>query len=190
MKKLLQLPVFFLIIIILSDSACTKTVHYRPRNIIDTIANREVFACRINGVPYVPKSASKELMGSCIFRTVYTGAAGSYLEVNGYRHGLECKTFSVSITLDSIQVHEGSTYILGSKGTKKNYGTYFFMNTCTNNGTVELYTTDENPGQLTITRFDPAEQFITGTFSFQVRDKQSGRLYNISDGDFKRRFTH
>lgn len=178
-----------LFLLVLVFSQCTKpTVHYlRPIPMV-TFDSRELFGCRINGEPYSPQAADSASLGSCSYYPTYEGDQGFRFQINGDRHEASCRFFSLGIILDSIELRAGASYVLGSPGVRKNYGKYLLVTECSQPA-VELLTSDDVPGIVTITSYDRTKKIIRGVFDFKVKDPD-GNLYRISDGVFDRHYTN
>lgn len=72
----------------------------------------------------------------------------------------------VSITTDNLLVQEGKTYSFqNAKGTAR---AFYSVD-------PEYRKRDQDPGELTITRFDPAQGIISGRFDFVGTDEATGR---------------
>lgn len=165
---------------------CTKpTIHYLRPTILITPDSRELFGCRINGKPFEPLAKDSATMGNCNYTAeVYRGDSGAVFQIKGNRFEQTCGFYTVGITLDSVYLRRGETYILGSPGLKKHYGSYTINTDCSQTA-EELFTSDDTPGIITITKFDQNKKVITGTFDFKVKDK-NGYVYRMSDGVFDR----
>jgi hypothetical protein len=175
---LLLIPVFI---------QCTKpTVHYLRPIALVTPESRELFGCRVNGKPFSPLATDSASLGSCTNYNVYNHTSGFRFEITANRHESACRFFSLSIVLDSVEVRRGQAYALGSPGIKRNYARYTLLSDCSQSS-QELYTSDDLPGTLMITRYDTFKKVVHGTFDFKVKDHQ-GNLYRISDGIFDRHF--
>jgi hypothetical protein len=168
---------------------CTKpTVHYLRPVVLVSPDSREFFGCRINGHPFSPVAPDSSALGSCTYTPYYRGDSGWVFKISGNRHEEDCAHYTVSITLDSVHLEVGKTYHLGSPGPKKNYGSYAFVPGCSRQK-VELFSFDERPGIITITKLDRNKKIVTGTFDFRVRD-QNGFIFRMSDGAFDRHYGH
>ena len=168
---------------------CRKPpVHYLRPIANNTRDSREVFGCRINGIPFIPLATDSASMGTCTYRKTYNDGEGFVFRINGDRHESACEFSSITIVLDSIQLAEGMMYPLGSPGNRKNYAIYFIVKECADTG-EEIFTTDDLFGYLRVDRINIEKQIVTGTFDFKVRDK-NGNLYRMSDGVFDRHYTN
>lgn len=170
-------------------AGCTKgKVHdFFPRP-ATTHEVREFFGCRINGLSFIPKASSESLLGNCTYKNVYGNPSGWTFQITSNRQESACRTISVSITLDSIELQEGKTYLLGTEGSKKNYAMYSIIPDCLQDK-LELYTKDDKPGQITISKYDVDRGFVSGTFFYSVQDA-NGKVYRVSEGIFDKRLTN
>ena len=177
----------FLLLVVPVFMRCTKPkIHYLRPIVLATPDSRELFGCRINGNPFSPQATDSASMGSCTNRKVYNNASGYRFEITANRHESACRFFSLSIVLDSVEVRRGQAYALGSPGAKKNYARYSFISDCSQ-GSKELYTADDLPGIVVITKYDTLKKVVHGTFDFKIKD-HLGNIYRISDGIFDRHF--
>jgi hypothetical protein len=168
--------------------ACTKTVRdIRARPVTDSPDSREFFACLVNGIGFVSEASTGNVSGSCSYGAKYRGSAGRSFQIVSDYHVSVCKTVTIGVTLDSIELVEGQTYVLGAPGNRKNFGIY--LHSECSQSRVDLFTNDSTqPAHITITRLDTVKRVVTGTFRFVVQD-EFGAKYQISDGIFDRHFT-
>lgn len=187
--KLLPVLLITCSVLLVVFTQCTKRkVHDRFPIPPTTHAEREFFGCKINGLPFIPKAPSESGLGSCTYSSAYEGRAGYRFQLVSNSHQSDCGLITVSITLDSIELKEGRTYDLVQAGNKNNYGTYTIVSDCSGDK-LEMHTTKDAPGEFRITKFDPALGFVSGSFSFTVKDS-SGNNYRISEGLFDQLFTN
>jgi len=174
MKKLLitLLPLYLLAI-----NACSNDD--KPENPVDALppitqTGENTFACLINGKPFFSSSDR---------RASYTFADGAYtFGVSGSRYDeIGLRTVSVQ-GIDVEQLSEG-VYKLQSEKSGNFSGLYGIDGGLL----LDVGTTDEDPGLLTITRFDLDEFIVSGTFEFTVEDDE-GNVYEITDGRFDLKF--
>jgi hypothetical protein len=188
MKQFHPYLLLFLSFIILVCTTCTKTVYDRRSRSTQTPESREFFGCRVNGMPFLSEASTGDVQGSCTYVTKYKDDYGVF-QIYSDRSGTDCRSYTVGITLDSVQLEEGKTYFMGTQGSKKKFGSYFFTPGCAQSR-VDVYTNDTiRPAQITITKFDPIKKVIMGTFYFVVSDDK-GNEFRISDGIFDRHYTN
>jgi hypothetical protein len=162
---------------ILALSGCSK--EEAPKSPVDSLppitqTGENTFACLINGKPFF---SSKERRAS------YTVANGAYtFGVYGSRRD-EIGLRTVSIQGIDVDPLKEGTYALKSEISGNFSGLYGIDGGLT----LDTGTTDENPGLLTITRFDLEEFIVSGTFEFSVKDDE-GNTLNFTDGRFDLKF--
>lgn len=168
--------------------ACRKTIHDRRSRVTVSPDSREYFGCRVNGQGFVSEARTNNVSGTCIYVPLTNNSAYTF-QIFSNRFWADCKSGTVGITLDSVNIEEGKTYTLGTPGRGKNYGSYFFVTGC-NQDRVELYTSDndDTPGKITIKKYDPVKKVITGTFYFTVKGTH-GEFFQITGGIFDRHYT-
>ena len=174
--------------IVFAFTMCTKTIHDRRSRLTVSPDSREYFGCRVNGEGFVSEARTNNVSGSCSYIPVYDNSANTF-EIYSNKFWAGCRSGTVGITLDSIDIEEGKTYSLGSPGRGKFYGSYFYVTGC-NQDRVELYTSDNDDvkGKITIKKFDPVKKVVTGTFYFTVRGTH-GEFFQITGGIFDRHYT-
>lgn len=178
---------FIYCLIFFAVAACTKPkVHYLQPVVSVTPDSRELFGCRINGRPYSPEALDSSSLGGCTYTQFYADRTGKVFQIFGDRHETGCRFFSLGIMLDSIELKVGTRYVLGTPGTKKNYGWYFITDEC-GEPRSELYTSDDLYGEVIIDMFDPVRKIVRGSFGFHMKDKD-GNIYRVSDGIFDRHY--
>lgn len=173
-------------VIMVLFTACTKTVHDRRSLATVTPESREYFGCRINGRGFVSEASRNNVSGFCTYRIEYDKTGGRIFQLFSDKFESNCKSSTVGITLDSAELVVGKRYNLGSKGAKKNYGTFFIVPDCAQ-GRIEFNTTEGTNNYVIIKKFDPIKKVVTGIFNFIVSDEQ-GNSYQITDGIFDRHF--
>lgn len=180
MKKLL-----LLLTIISSFSCCNNDDDNTPTNPIDqlppaTQTGAQTFGCLINGEAFVPPS-----FGSNAPSAFYQFVDGAYtLGISaGTGGGTELK--SINIGCLDMPLIEETNYNLLEFVTGNYFGEYYL-----GGGNGEIYsTTVNNPGTLTITRFDQENFIISGTFNFTVLDNDGNEI-NITNGRFDMNYTN
>jgi hypothetical protein len=182
-------PLLVLVAASLLFAGCSKTkVHDLFPIPPTTHAERQFFGCKINGLPFTPKAPSESGLGSCTYKFTYDGNSGYTFHLVSNSQESGCQLQSVSITLDSIELRQGKSYALGSKGVKKGYASYSILSDCSTDK-LEMFTTDDKPGEIFISKYDPNLGFVSGTFFFFVYDS-AGTEYRVSEGLFDQLFTN
>ncbi|WP_035557485.1 hypothetical protein [Hymenobacter sp. IS2118] len=86
---------------------------------------------------------------------------------------------AVRIATDSLLVEEGKTYAFkNTKGSPRASCSF----------DARYAKLDQDPGELTITRFDPSQRILSGRFHFVGTDKSTGKQVRVTDGRFDIRF--
>ena len=172
------LPITLLTFYLLTLVACSNDD--KPENPVDSLppitqTGENTFACLINGKPFFSSSGR---------RASYTFADGAYtLSISGWRNddiGLR------SILLSCLDINGGVKEGAFPLTTRISDG-YSARYTIGGGLTLDTGTKDENPGLLTITRFDLEEFIVSGTFEFSVKDEE-GNTLNFTDGRFDLKF--
>jgi hypothetical protein len=165
---------------------CTKTIHDRRSRATVTPESREYFGCRVNGGDFVSEASTGNVSGFCSYMITYEKTSSYTFQLFSDKFESGCRNSTVGITLDSVELVVGKRYDLGSKGDKKNYGTYFLVSDCFQDR-VEMNTTESMNNYVIIKKFDRVKRVVTGIFNFAVSDGQ-GNTYQITDGIFDRHF--
>jgi hypothetical protein len=169
--------------------SCTKTIHDRRSRATVTPDSREYFGCRVNGADFVSEASTGNVSGSCVYKSAYSDTTIKLFRIMSNNFSVDCAMGTVAITLDSIELKAGETYLLGSPGTGKNYARYSYVLNCSSD-LVELSTSDNDDlrGKVTIKSIDKKKQVIKGTFFFTLHGN-NGEFFQITDGIFDRHFT-
>ena len=170
---------------LLMVSNCNKNDDDQPTNPIDqlppaTQTGAQTFGCLINGEAFVPPS-----FGSNSPSAFYQFVGGAYtLGISGGTGGgTELK--SINLGCLDMPLIEEINYNLLEFVTGNYFGEYYL-----GGGNGEIYsTTVNNPGTLTITRFDQDNFIISGTFEFTVVDNDGNEI-NITNGRFDMNYTN
>ena len=145
-----------------------------------TQTGAQTFGCLIDGKAFVPPK-----FGSNAPNAFYQFVGGAYtLGINAATGGgYELKGINIGC-LDAPLMNENN-YILLEKSPPNYFGQYTIY------GGIILNSTSSGnlPGNLTITRFDPTNFIISGTFEFTVLD-DNGNEIKITNGRFDMQFTN
>ena len=87
----------------------------------------------------------------------------------------------IDIGTNAKQIFQGETYNLLEFTTNNASAAYIY-------GTFENFTNDVYTGELTITKLDPVNQIVSGTFWFDVEDT-NGIIHQIREGRFDMQYT-
>lgn len=180
MKKLI-----LLLILTLSLSCCNKDDD-TPKTELEklppaTQTGAQTLGCLINGVAFVPPkfganapSAFYQLINGTYTLSIYGATSG----------GPNLKGINIGC-LDMPLIQQ-TTYQLKEELVNNYFGEYNIGGGITFSGS----STTENPGTLTITRFDPINFIISGTFSFKAKEIYTGEIVEITDGRFDMQYTN
>lgn len=143
-----------------------------------TRTGANTFGCLVNGELFKPIRYGPTQLHSEI-----------YYKDNVYYFGIgsnsKDQSYSISIQGNQLESIGEGTYILGDQTDGSFYG--HFTKSIIEDGVLtnilSFNTTGENPGTLTITRYDPENFIVSGTFEFTVID-QNGEEIHITDGRF------
>ena len=148
-----------------------------------TQEGKGTFGCLVNGLLFTPKGSP---FGGPIQQSYYQFVNGvNYFLVSGTNNSNSSKVYSIKIRSEDVILQTGMTIPLieGEKG--KASGLYWVGEVASTN---EYKTDGHNKGELKITRFDEANQIVSGTFWFDaVNDK--GVKVEVREGRFDMRFT-
>jgi hypothetical protein len=146
-----------------------------------TQTGAQTFGCLIDGKAFVPPK-----FGTNAPNAFYQFVGGAYtLSIGGNTSGNpNLKTISIGC-LDMPLIQE-TTYVLKERLTNNYFGLYLI-----GGGIYGTYETNiiEN-GTLTITRFDPTNFIISGTFSFTAKEINTGETVEITEGRFDMQYTN
>lgn len=176
---------FSVMALVMFSFNCTKTVHDRRPTATNTPESREYFGFVLNGRHYISEASTNNVSGTCTFTSISTSAITFKIESS--HSAPNCVGGTISITLDSVELKEGETYVLGTPGARKNYLTCFFANQCSKPA-VELATKDNLFGFIKIKKYRPDIKVIQGVFSCIVTNGKDV-TYQIADGYFDRHYT-
>lgn len=156
-------------------SRCKKD-NEEPQLPPETTTGAMTFGCKINGKVFVPKDGNG-----------HAGLFCQYIYINGGWNlnipAFDWKSSSVplvSITTDSLLVTEGETYpFKNSKGFAK----AFYSD---NSGMYKKL--DSDTGNLFISKFDPINRILSGTFFFIGTNTSTGQQASVTEGRFDIRY--
>jgi hypothetical protein len=179
--KLPQLFSFiFCLLIFFTFNTCKKDDNKTPVEQLppETQTGANTFGCLVDGQVFIPKG---DPFGGPIKKAQYQFVNGGYyLVISGSKTTSEgvsgVDIFSDSTLQLSVGIFNLSTYNANGK-----YSGAFVKIV---NATINQYRTNEiNLGQLIITKFDEANQIISGTFWFDAKNV-NGEIMQIREGRF------
>ena len=149
-----------------------------------TQTGRGIFACLVDGKPFIDTSGSPNAISfNCFYQLVdgeyYFGIGGEDNAINNLN--------SIFIGSQDILLIENQTYYLKEWTQGNAYGAGGFS---LNVNTIDEWYTDSNnyKGELTITKFDIQNQIISGTFWMDLKNPFTGATIKIREGRFDTRF--
>jgi hypothetical protein len=146
-----------------------------------TQTGANTFGCLLDGQVFKPGFYNNSYQ--CFYQLVN---GGYYFNVNAnYRMGGVLK--SIGINTEKLQITEGQTLKLYERLDGNAFATYSIGNS--NTGVIEdSETTITNTGELKITKLDLIKDIVSGTFWFDVKDK-NGVVHQVREGRFDMLFT-
>ena len=126
------------------------------------------FGCLVNGEVFTEDDDA--------FNTVYAEAGGNFFFITG-AFNLDGPVRQIRLEANQNTIEEGMTYPLGVAAPGGYFAEVLFFDSET------PPTTGMDAGTMTITRLDPANNIVSGTFSFDILDNQ-GELVEIREGRF------
>lgn len=171
-----------IIFIFLSLFSCDKDDDSTPIEKLPpaTQTGEQTFGCLINGEAFIPSK-----IGGNAPRAFYQFARGAYTL------GISASTGSgedmISVLVGGIDIPEikEKQYLLTKRESGNYHGEYL------EGGGLDFRTdtSTDNPGELIITKFDPENYIVSGTFSFIIKDENGDRI-EITDGRFDLNYTN
>ncbi len=185
-KPLKTLSLFSLLCFLLFTNMKCKKDNQNPVDQLPpaTHEGKETFGCLVNGEVFLPKGIN---LGGPQLSSYYQylnspTAQGYYFNVSASKkNGGDKGTEGVSISSNNFPIHQGEKYVLKNSLDKSGiYGTYgIFIGIEINN----FSTKGTYQGELYISKFDDANQIVSGTFWFDaVNDK--GEKVEVREGRF------
>jgi hypothetical protein len=145
-----------------------------------TQTGAQTFGCLIDGKAFVPPK-----FGSNAPNAFYQFVDGAYtLSIYGSTDG-GSNLKSINIGCIDMPLIQESSYLLKEELSNNYFGEYNIGGGITFSGA----STTINPGTLTITRFDPTNFIISGTFEFSVLDDNNAEI-KITNGRFDMQYTN
>ena len=179
MKKL---SLILLVFAILTSSCEDSTRAPLPP---ETQTGVGMIACKVNEYSFIDRS---DLL-NCYYQ--YTGGEYAFAiggrDRNYYRHPNIIPKF-IDIII-SREIKEGDVFpLVAYENNDINACAMVFFKGSETGGEM-TFTDNENPGQVTITKFDTEKQIISGTFEFSVKNPYTGEIINFTEGRFDSYYT-
>jgi hypothetical protein len=147
-----------------------------------TQTGRGVFACYVDGKPFIDTSGSPNGIS---FNCYYQYVDGEYY------FGLQGQDqvddlISIALTTQGLTITEGATFQLLSNGSGNATAVVGFNPEF---GVQEFSLTNETyTGEMHITKFDTQNQIVAGTFQFNIQDPFTDEIVSITQGRFDAHF--
>ncbi|CAM3813445.1 hypothetical protein FLGE108171_15680 [Flavobacterium gelidilacus] len=175
MKKII-----LLLLIITTLSCCNKDddTSKNPVNQLPpaTQIGANKVGCLLDGQVFLP--GNQPLSTNCFYQLVN----GEYYFALALRKSDDQNILiGIDIGTNAKQIFQGETYNLLEFTTNNASAAYIY-------GTFENFTNDVYTGELTITKLDPVNQIVSGTFWFDVEDT-NGIIHQIREGRFDMQYT-
>lgn len=138
-----------------------------------TQTGENIFACKVDGKSFIHKGS----LINCFYQYV---DGEYYFGISGENKSRDISTISFGTTKRTIAEDMKLTLIEPSEGNAS--ASAFFWTTDVSGITSE--TNSEYTGELHITKFDPENQIVSGTFWFDVQHPVTGERVEIREGRF------
>lgn len=157
----------------------------------ETQSGANTFGCYVNGKLFYPRDGTPSVGSDPKGFDMFGDPSGSQkyneLNINNYKDGKPVNNMIIHIQfLDSIgtgqYLLQQSNFNDGIDGIMDNY---FLLRAYDYNENVwKWYSSYENSGMITITRYDKINYIVSGTFSGKVRTEDSKSEIEITEGRF------
>lgn len=180
--KLIQLPKYLLLLILATAiSCCNKDDDNPPTAPVDllppaTQTGAGTFGCLLDGMVFLPGNSSNNL--DCVYQFV---DGGYYFGLQSNKRDINNNRITLAIGTNKLEIIEGENYSLIEFIEGNASGIYSYA-------TNTSYTSEDNTGELKITKLDYTNHIVSGTFWFDVKDSE-GVVHEIREGRFDVRFT-
>lgn len=148
-----------------------------------TTTGENTIGCLVNGEPFTD---------SGLMNNFYQFVGDESVLAINWERGFTGNVKLGQIVLRNTQINEEEIYILNKSNFLENDytggGALFFTDIEPEEG---QYETNQNfTGQIFFTRFDDENNIMSGTFSFEAQEINTGEIINITDGRFDLTFTN
>jgi len=172
-----------LISILFSGSHCKKDKTPEEQLPPETQTGAGTFGCLVDGKLFLPKG---DPFGgptlSCAYQYIN---GGYYFQLAALNKGSSVN-YGVGIFTDSLQIQEGSKFILKNKNVQgEAYGLYSISEF---QGLTNYITNTIDTGEVVITKFDSINRIVSGTFWFDAANS-TGQIKQVRSGRFDMKFS-
>jgi len=180
--KRIDLPKYILLIFLATTiSCCNNDDDNPPPDPVDqlppaTQTGAGTFGCLLDGEVFLPGNVPNKL--DCVYQFVN---GGYYFSLQGSKRYIDNNVILIGLSTKNLEVSSNNTYILKENINQNAHGTFI------SNREI-YYTSEEQSGELKITKLDYDNHIVSGTFWFDVMDSD-GIVHEIRDGRFDVQFT-
>lgn len=169
----------FLLLFLICIFGCDKDD--KPANPIDqlppaTQTGANTFGCLLDGQAFIPGGGTNPL--DCIYQFV---DGGYYFGLQGNKRDDNNDRITIALGTNNRQLQQGYNYELLENMSGNAFGIYSLS-------PFSSYTSAVQTGELNITKLDPDNQIVCGTFWFDVKDHK-GIIHQIREGRFDMQYT-
>lgn len=177
MRKLI-----LLFTISLTLSSCSNDDDNNAQNPIDqlppaTQTGENTFGCLLDSEVFIPGGGINPL--DCVYQFVN---GGYYFGLQGNKRDNDNNLITLSLSTNALEINQGQTYALINDEIGNAYAGYLYV-------TLSSITSENNTGELTITKLDTENQIVSGTFWFDVIHPVTGEIAEIREGRFDMQYT-
>ena len=196
MHKTKLIHVFYIFILLASCYPHDDGLNSKLLNL--TTEGKNTFGCKINGQTFLPRDSGGLNIEDPvpILKALYVYDKYNF---NGYRlfifadNEILKKTIFFEMTGSQTPLEEGGIYPLISNENENIQATYEFWEANDNGvGYKTIYTYNTNnevSGELKIVKLDTENQIISGTFWFDCKEVNTGKIAEIREGRFDINYT-
>lgn len=173
---------FLLLSIVLLFISCDKDENTPQALPEATQTGRGIFACYVDGKPFIDNSGSPNgISFNCFYQFVdgeYYFGIGADDEIDSIKH--------IYIYSEKSTLSEGNSYQLKERIDGNFSAGLGFVISATEGNVV--FTNNNYTGELLITKFDLQNRIVSGTFWFDIQNPFSGETVKITEGRFDTHF--
>ena len=190
MKNKFKLFLLFLAAVICIAPSCKKSnpAPVDPLSQLPpaTQTGANTFGCLVNGQAFLPSSnfSSGQTPYQCNY--IYTNGGYNFFVAGSNSDNTGGSITEIALSTTLLPISQGQTLTLQNYNTAgQACGEYAFIT-----GGILLYsTTPRVSGQLYISKLDPVNQIVSGTFSFKAVNSTKPDTIHVTDGRFDMKYT-
>lgn len=142
-----------------------------------TQTGENTFGCLLDGEAFIPGGGINPL--DCVYQFVN---GGYFFGLQGNKRDEDNNRITLSLSTNTLEIDEGNTYMLFDNSIGNAYAGYSYV-------TLSSFTSQDNTGELTITKLDTENQIVSGTFWYDVQHPLTGEIVEIREGRFDMQYT-